>query len=189
MRSLRLPSRCRRSSCRWPGRGFRAPAFLGPSRAKTSPIVHRYITHMTVISASIMPLAALFFTPLRAWSSLCALEALRWVVGGETMTTPGGTRTPCQSVPATPPCSAHRLLSWAGAPWLTGLRSFALPHPKHLSTLSASSAVLVHKTRRYGHPSRAVLALSGRGYAELRHNGVLGSPTAKHRLCRLHFGG
>src|SRR5829696_3512363 len=28
------------------------------------------------------------------------------------MTTPGGTRTPCQSVPATPPCSAHRLLSW-----------------------------------------------------------------------------
>jgi hypothetical protein len=25
--------------------------------------------------------------------SLCALEALRWVVGGATMTTPGGTRT------------------------------------------------------------------------------------------------
>src|SRR5215203_6405582 len=66
MRSLRLPSRCRRSSCHWPGRGFRAPAFLGPSRAKTSPIVHRYITHMSVISASIMPLAALFFTPLPA---------------------------------------------------------------------------------------------------------------------------
>jgi hypothetical protein len=55
----------------------------------------------------------------------------------------------------------------------TGLRPFALPHPKHLSTLSASSAVRVHKTRRYGHPSRAVLALSGQGYAELRHNGVL----------------
>jgi hypothetical protein len=120
-------------------------------------------------------LAALFFTPLPARSSLCVLEALRWVVGGATMTTPGGTRTPCQSVPATPPCSAHRLLSWAGAPWLTGLRSFALPHPKHLSTLSASSAVRVHKTRRYGPPSRAVLALSGRGYAELRLNGVLRS--------------
>src|SRR5215208_4627532 len=56
---------------------------------------------MTVISASIMPLAALFFTPLPARSSLCALEALRWVVGGATMTTPGGTRTPCQSVLAT----------------------------------------------------------------------------------------
>src|SRR5215217_2274298 len=27
--------------------------------------------------------------------SLCALEALRCVVGGETMTTPGGTRTAC----------------------------------------------------------------------------------------------
>ena len=48
---------------------------------------------MTVISASIMPLAALFFTPLPARSSLCILEALRWVVGGATMTTPGGTRT------------------------------------------------------------------------------------------------
>src|SRR5918993_2355915 len=43
--------------------------------------------------------------------SLCALSVLHRVVGGETMTTPGGTRTPCQSVPATPPCSAHRLLS------------------------------------------------------------------------------
>src|SRR5215207_3301760 len=48
---------------------------------------------MTVISASIMPLAALFFTPLPARSSLCALEALRWVVGGANMTTPGGAGT------------------------------------------------------------------------------------------------
>jgi hypothetical protein len=48
--------------------------------------------------------------------SLCVLEALRWVVGGETMTTPGGTRTSCQSVPATPPCSAHRIYHGVGAP-------------------------------------------------------------------------
>src|SRR5829696_1617661 len=42
--------------------------------------------------ASIMAVAALFF-PLPARPSPCALEALRWVVGGEKMTTPGGTRT------------------------------------------------------------------------------------------------
>ena len=42
--------------------------------------------------ASIMAVAALFF-PLPARPSPCALEALRWVVGGENMTTPGGTRT------------------------------------------------------------------------------------------------
>ena len=39
--------------------------------------------------ASIMAVAALFF-PLPARPSPCALEALRWVVGGETMTTPVG---------------------------------------------------------------------------------------------------
>src|SRR5215210_4743134 len=133
MRSLRLPLRCRRSSCPFRGGAFGLRPFWGPSRAKTSPIVHRYITHMTVISASIMPLAALFFTPLPARSSLCALEALRRSVGGASMTTPGGTRTPCQSVPATPPCSAHRLLSWGRSSYggyVTGLRPFALPPPK-----------------------------------------------------------
>jgi hypothetical protein len=41
-----------------------------------------------------MPLAALFFTPLPARSSLCALEALRWVVGGANIPTPGGVGTP-----------------------------------------------------------------------------------------------
>src|SRR5215210_7133265 len=132
MRSLRLPSRCRRSSCPYRGGAFGLRPFWGPSRAKTSPIVHRYITHMTVISASIMPLAALFFTPLPARSSLCALSALRRSVCGENMTTPGGTRTPCQSVPATPPCSAHRLLSWGRS---SNLWPFALPRPDVLSPL------------------------------------------------------
>jgi hypothetical protein len=56
--------------------------------------------------------------------------ALRWVVGGATMSTPGGAGTSCQSVPATPPCSAHRLLSWGRSPLaLTGLRPFACPGP------------------------------------------------------------
>jgi hypothetical protein len=67
--------------------------------------------------------------PVAARPSLCALEAWRWVVGGESMTTPGGTRTPCQSVPATPPCSAHRLLSWAGAFGLLGSGPSLCPGP------------------------------------------------------------
>src|SRR5215218_11279975 len=123
MRSLRLPSRCRRSSCPYRGGAFGLRPFLGPSRAKTSPIVHRYITHMTVISASIMPLAALFFTLLPARFSLRALEALRWVVGGESMTTPGGTRTPCQSVPATPRARRTGFYHGVGAPTAPPLRS------------------------------------------------------------------
>jgi hypothetical protein len=48
--------------------------------------------------ASIMPLAALFlsFLAFPARSSPWPLEALRWVVGGETMTTPGGAGTLCK---------------------------------------------------------------------------------------------
>ncbi len=124
---------------------------------------------MTVISASIMPLAALFFTPLPARSSLCVLEALRWVVGGETMTTPGGTRTPCQSVPATPPCSAHRLLSLGRSshdPQVTGLRPLASPHPKALSPLPPCHPQLSHHTRRYEDPHAGVPGLSGRPGAD-----------------------
>jgi hypothetical protein len=83
-------------------------------------------------------LAALFFTPLPARSSLCALEALRWGVGGESMTTLGGTRTPCQSVPATPPCSAHRLLSW-GRSSLVYLAPAPLLAPIHRSAWKKNS--------------------------------------------------
>src|SRR5215204_3069524 len=126
---------------------------------------------MTVISASIMPLAALFFTPLPARSSLCALEALRWVVGGETMTTPGGTRTPCQSVPATPPCSAHRLLSWVGAPsYRTPALRFAparCPKPSPHRSVCVVPCVGVHQhviPDDMSVPSPAVLAPSGWGY-------------------------
>src|SRR5215217_7760048 len=107
---------------------------------------------MTVISASILPLAALYFTPLPARSSLCVLEALRCVVGGASMTTPGGTRTPCQSVPATPPCSAHRLLSWVGASLVyfpPALRIASSRCPKPSSALVRAAA---HNTRRYEHP-------------------------------------
>ena len=41
----------------------------------------------------IMPLAALFFTPLPARSSPCALEALRRSLSGANIPIPGGTRT------------------------------------------------------------------------------------------------
>ena len=72
-----------------------------------------------------------------------ALEALRGTSGGATMTTFGGART-------LPPCSAHRLLSWGRSSQATGLRPFALPHPKRLSTSPDSPAVLAHNTLRPG---------------------------------------
>src|SRR5215203_6094142 len=63
----------------------------------------------------IMPLAALFsiYPILRFWRGLSfgVLEALRWAVGGETMTIPGGTGTPRKVQLQLPPCSAHRPLS------------------------------------------------------------------------------
>jgi hypothetical protein len=39
-------------------------------------------------------------------------EALRWGVGGETMTTPGGAGTTLANTRSHFPCSAHRFLSW-----------------------------------------------------------------------------
>jgi hypothetical protein len=57
-----------------------------------------------------------------------ALEALRGTSGGET----------------------HRLLSWGRSSQATGLRPFALPHPKRLSTSPDSPAVLAHNTLRPG---------------------------------------
>src|SRR5687767_8272563 len=47
------------------------------------------------------------------------------------MTTPGGPRTQCQSVPATPPCSAHRLLYHrVGASMANGLRPLDCSWPR-----------------------------------------------------------
>src|SRR5215210_8573744 len=48
MRSLRLPSRCRRGSCRWPGRGFRAPALMSSFEAEH----HRNFTDTSPIWAN-----------------------------------------------------------------------------------------------------------------------------------------
>jgi len=48
------------------------------------------------------------------------------------------------------PCPAHRLLSWGRSPLATGLRPFALPHPKRLSTSPDSPAGLAHNTLRPG---------------------------------------
>jgi hypothetical protein len=118
-----------------------------------------------------------FLATLLGAALLCALEALRMIVNGATMTTPtqwGGHRGPA----ATPPCSAHRLLSWGrsshGAQ-VTELRPFALPHPKHPRMLPdhplfwriipGGGEILILGQR----------ALSGWGYAELRLYGVLGS--------------
>jgi hypothetical protein len=63
--------------------------------------------------------AAFALRPLRVARDLewCDHEYPRWV--GHTT----------ESMQQLPPCSAHRLLSWAGAPWLTGLRPFACPGP------------------------------------------------------------
>ena len=67
-----------------------------------------------------MPLAALL-DPFLARPSLCALEALRAISGGETMTTSAAAGTTLRThVSQGYPCSAHRLLSWVGAPSLLG---------------------------------------------------------------------
>ena len=70
--------------------------------------------------ATILSWAAL--VPLRTWRgpSLCVLSALRAIVCDAIMTTPGGARATTYSY--TPPCSAHRLLSWVGAPMAPTLR-------------------------------------------------------------------
>src|SRR5215208_6632544 len=134
MRSLRLPSRCRRSSCRCPGRGFRAPAFWGAVSSEnitnSSPIHHSYERDLGLYNA----LGRAFLTPRPDAAFALLLEALRRIAGGATMTTPGGTRTPCQSVPATPRARRtgfyHRV---AALTLLGGLRPFALPYPDFLS--------------------------------------------------------
>jgi hypothetical protein len=81
-----------------------------------SPFAGRGSTGFRPLFIMLVLLAASFFThPPTTRPSLFALEALRWVLGVETMTNPGGSRTPRKALQL-PPCSAHRLLSWVGAP-------------------------------------------------------------------------
>ena len=82
-----------------------------------------------------------WFSPWRlARPLLCALSALRGTLGGATMTTPVG-----RAQHHAPVCSkatrARRTGFYHGSELprcpFTGLRPFALPHPKYLRTLPA----------------------------------------------------
>jgi len=87
----------------------------------------RILSHLVSRPDLLTTVAALFYYPPWRGPSLLALEALRWVVGSETMTTPGGERTLYKVQLQLPPCSAHRLLSWGRSSDHTrgtGLRSF-----------------------------------------------------------------
>jgi hypothetical protein len=55
----------------------------------------------------------------------CPLEALRWGVGGETMTTPGGAGTPYKSCHVSPRARRTSFSHRVGALWSTLLRPFA----------------------------------------------------------------
>src|SRR5918994_2828415 len=89
-----------------PCRGFRAPAFILPfGRA----------------SLTYLPWRGLRFG---------ALSVLRGTSGGETMTTPGAAgTTPPPGVVQGYSCSAHRLLSWVGAPTVQGSDPSLCPTP------------------------------------------------------------
>jgi hypothetical protein len=65
--------------------------------------------------------------PSLARPKLCPLEALRWGVGGETMTTPGGAGTPYKSCHVSPRARRTGFSHRVGALWSTLLRPFALP--------------------------------------------------------------
>src|SRR5215218_5292041 len=86
------------------------------------------------------------------------------------MTTPGGAGTP-RSKHCHPPCSAHRLLSWVGAPTVATLRDSGpslCPGPmlQGVSYVQISVAYIRSAIPDdMGVPSPAVLGLSGRGYA------------------------
>jgi hypothetical protein len=74
------------------------------------------------------PLAALYSHPLVARPSLCTIEALRGILGGATITIPGGACTLWQALSHST-CSAHRFLSW-GRSYLVYLApTFDLPRP------------------------------------------------------------
>jgi hypothetical protein len=111
--------------------------------------------------------------PARRGASHCALEALRMIVNGATMTTPtqwGGHGGPA----ATPPCSAHRLLSWGRSSCRTPPRSSdsslrPTPMPKALVRSGPCGGRIIPDDTgilRLEH-----LALSGWGYADF-HVGV-----------------
>src|SRR5215207_7049073 len=88
--------------------------------------------------ASIMAVAALFF-PLPARPSPCALEAVRWVVGGEKMTTPGGMRTRYKSCHVTPRARRTGFYHGVGAPWLQGSGPSLRPGPRPQGVLMYST--------------------------------------------------
>jgi hypothetical protein len=65
--------------------------------------------------------------PSLARPLLCFLEALRGIVGGETMFTSGGAgTTPLLCVSQGYPCSAHRLLSYGRCPPPRGASAFSI---------------------------------------------------------------
>jgi hypothetical protein len=137
-------------------------------------------------SGLILLLVALVPTARRD-RSLCFLGALRGIAGGETMSTSAAAGTTLRThVSQGNPCSAHRLLSWVGASSLLGagpsLCRFAPPRcPKPSPGRTTPERTLVYTDTTHitpddmSTPSPASLVLSGRGYAELRHNGVLRS--------------
>jgi hypothetical protein len=78
------------------------------------------------------------WTPPWRGQEHCALEVLRWAVGGETMTTPGGAGTPRKACKQSLRARRTGYYHWVGAPTApqaTGLRPFTLPHPDALSPL------------------------------------------------------
>jgi hypothetical protein len=109
-------------------------------------------------AAFILPLAALFYTYAylsRRGRSPCTLAslALRWVVGSETMTTPGGTGTPWTASQQSLRARRTGFYHGVGAPSRQGSGPFALPRPDALSPLLNNPVFAAHNTRRYGHPS------------------------------------
>jgi hypothetical protein len=111
--------------------------------------------------------------------SLCALSVLHRVVGGETMTTPGGTRTPPIALQLTP-CSAHRHLSWGRSSYRTPSRGSdssdrPVPMPLALSPPNTRWRIIPDDVCI---PSPAVPVLSGRPQAlftRRRGRGILRS--------------
>jgi hypothetical protein len=114
--------------------------------------------------ASIMPLAALFlsFLAFPARSSPWPLEALRWGVGGETMTTPGGAGTLCKRTDNF--LRARRIGFYHGAGALTSGPSLCpAPMPQALSWPPGVRGHNTRNTRRYGHPLAGDSVPSGPG--------------------------
>jgi hypothetical protein len=87
--------------------------------------------------------------PPLARPSLCALSALRSSVGGATMTTPGGARTPGKACQQSPRARRTGFYHRVGAFSLLGSGPSLCPaRPDALSSLAACSALLAHNTRQ-----------------------------------------